>query len=234
MFSTLKRPRSGLSISSIPRAARRRAQAAGQQATARPLQRDGLLDAFDAQLPFTLTAGQREVGDEPQADLAKASPMQRLLQGEVGSGKTVVALSAALIAVVVAILLPFTMVNVWTALLTLDEELYEMGKSFSRHRWRRLRYVVLPAILPAVVASARISYGVGWKVGIVAELFGVTTGLGYLLNYGRTVFDVDLIYAVTLVIVIVVLLVDAALFAPLERYLTRHRADTVRPTARAG
>lgn len=76
--------------------ARRRAEVAGQEATARPRRGGGLLDDFDAQLPFTLTGGQREVGDELAADLARARPMQRLLQGEVGSGKTVVALRAML------------------------------------------------------------------------------------------------------------------------------------------
>ncbi len=59
----------------------------------------GLVDAFDAVLPFTLTEGQREVADAIDADLAAAHPMHRLLQGEVGSGKTVVALRAMLTAV---------------------------------------------------------------------------------------------------------------------------------------
>jgi len=76
--------------------ARRRAEASGQEATARAPRVGGLLDRFDAQLPFTLTRGQREVGAELAADLARANPMQRLLQGEVGSGKTVVALRAML------------------------------------------------------------------------------------------------------------------------------------------
>jgi ATP-dependent DNA helicase RecG len=62
--------------------------------------RDGgdgaLLTAFDARLPFELTAGQREVGGQIEADLARAHPMNRLLQGEVGSGKTLVALRAML------------------------------------------------------------------------------------------------------------------------------------------
>ncbi|SCK36363.1 ATP-dependent DNA helicase RecG [Streptomyces sp. WMMB 714] len=48
---------------------------------------DGLLDAFDAKLPFTLTEGQRHVSAEIFADLAAEHPMHRLLQGEVGSGK---------------------------------------------------------------------------------------------------------------------------------------------------
>ncbi|MQA63793.1 MAG: ATP-dependent DNA helicase RecG [Actinophytocola sp.] len=54
----------------------------------------GLRDAFDARLPFTLTEGQREVGEDIARDIALDHPMNRLLQGEVGSGKTIVALQA--------------------------------------------------------------------------------------------------------------------------------------------
>ncbi|ALC20595.1 ATP-dependent DNA helicase RecG [Streptomyces pristinaespiralis] len=56
----------------------------------------GLLDAFDAELPFTLTEGQQSVSKEIFDDLATEHPMHRLLQGEVGSGKTMVALRAML------------------------------------------------------------------------------------------------------------------------------------------
>ncbi|MFF3177430.1 ATP-dependent DNA helicase RecG [Streptomyces sp. NPDC057900] len=56
----------------------------------------GLLDAFDATLPFTLTDGQLKVSKEIFDDLATEHPMHRLLQGEVGSGKTMVALRAML------------------------------------------------------------------------------------------------------------------------------------------
>jgi ATP-dependent DNA helicase RecG len=56
----------------------------------------GLVDAFEAALPFTFTAGQDEVAARLDADLAAPHPMHRLLQGEVGSGKTVVALRAML------------------------------------------------------------------------------------------------------------------------------------------
>jgi ATP-dependent DNA helicase RecG len=56
----------------------------------------GLLDAFDAALPFALTAGQHAVGSEIAADLACEHPMNRLVQGDVGAGKTVVALRAML------------------------------------------------------------------------------------------------------------------------------------------
>jgi ATP-dependent DNA helicase RecG len=74
-------------------AARRRA-AALEPGIARPRRAGGLLDAVDAALPFALTDGQREVGEELAAELAREQPMHRLLQGEVGAGKTVVALRA--------------------------------------------------------------------------------------------------------------------------------------------
>jgi ATP-dependent DNA helicase RecG len=59
----------------------------------------GLCDAFDARLPFTLTAGQLEVGEALTRDLAGEQPMNRLVQGDVGAGKTIVALRAMLRAV---------------------------------------------------------------------------------------------------------------------------------------
>ncbi|KNB51235.1 ATP-dependent DNA helicase RecG [Streptomyces caatingaensis] len=75
----------------------RRRHADGQlPAVARKPVADGLLTAFDARLPFTLTEGQRKVSAEIFDDLATEHPMHRLLQGEVGSGKTLVALRAML------------------------------------------------------------------------------------------------------------------------------------------
>ncbi|WP_251019833.1 ATP-dependent DNA helicase RecG [Streptomyces sp. ISL-11] len=75
----------------------RRRHADGQlPAVARKPAAGGLLDAFDAKLPFTLTEGQTKVSAEIFDDLATEHPMHRLLQGEVGSGKTMVALRAML------------------------------------------------------------------------------------------------------------------------------------------
>jgi ATP-dependent DNA helicase RecG len=75
--------------------ARRRAEVRALGALARD-GGGGLLAAFDERLPFELTAGQRAIGREIEAELARSHPMNRLLQGEVGSGKTLVALRAML------------------------------------------------------------------------------------------------------------------------------------------
>ncbi|MFD6490874.1 ATP-dependent DNA helicase RecG [Streptomyces sp. NPDC060188] len=76
--------------------ARRRHADAQLPAVARVPAPDGLLTAFDAKLPFTLTEGQQKVSKEIFDGLATEHPMHRLLQGEVGSGKTMVALRAML------------------------------------------------------------------------------------------------------------------------------------------
>lgn len=75
---------------------RRRQQAGTQQALPAPPVAEGRLAAFDAHLPFELTAGQLSCGDLISGDLSRDTPMNRLLQGEVGSGKTLVALRAML------------------------------------------------------------------------------------------------------------------------------------------
>jgi ATP-dependent DNA helicase RecG len=76
--------------------ARRRAAAKARPSCPYPPIPDGLVAAVGRNLPFDLTQGQRRVGDEIAADLAGSVPMNRLLQGDVGSGKTVVALRAML------------------------------------------------------------------------------------------------------------------------------------------
>jgi ATP-dependent DNA helicase RecG len=74
----------------------RRAELREHSTTARHPAPEGLLARFDASLPFTLTDDQQEVGGEIADDLGQPVPMNRLVQGEVGSGKTLVALRAML------------------------------------------------------------------------------------------------------------------------------------------
>lgn len=79
-------------------AQRRAVQARDRTVSRRPRQ-GGLLAAFDARLPFELTTGQQQVAATLAEEMARETPMHRLLQGEVGSGKTIVALRAMLAAV---------------------------------------------------------------------------------------------------------------------------------------
>ena len=76
--------------------ARRRAELKELDATPRKISTDGLVSVFEAKLPFKYTSGQIEVNSEIESDMQQPHPMHRLLQGEVGSGKTVITLRAML------------------------------------------------------------------------------------------------------------------------------------------
>lgn len=78
---------------------RAKQERAGLRAPALPTRPGGLHEQLLATLPFQLTAAQRRVGEEIAQDLARCVPMHRLLQGDVGSGKTVVAALAATVAI---------------------------------------------------------------------------------------------------------------------------------------
>lgn len=76
--------------------AQRKAEMRSLPAVPRPIREGGLVSEFETSLPFSFTDGQREVSAEIESDMSATHPMHRLLQGEVGSGKTVVALRAML------------------------------------------------------------------------------------------------------------------------------------------
>ena len=74
----------------------RRAELKELDATPRKIATNGLVNVFESKLPFKYTSGQIEVNSEIESDMQQPHPMHRLLQGEVGSGKTVIALRAML------------------------------------------------------------------------------------------------------------------------------------------
>jgi NitT/TauT family transport system permease protein len=135
--------------------------------------------------------------------------------------------TSAVIFVEVAIILPFTAITVWEGLKALDAETMEMAHSFTRSNRRVLAKVVGPFLVPYLFTALRLSYGAAWKVAIVAEIFGASTGLGYLLNNAREQFDSSTLYASILTLIIVVYAVDKLILQPLEKVLLRYRTSSV-------
>lgn len=132
--------------------------------------------------------------------------------------------TTSVIFVEVAILLPFCIINLSTGFRTLDQETLEMARSFTRDFRRVLLLVILPMLFPYILASIRVSYGVAWKVALIAELFGTTQGLGYLLTLARTQFDSATLFATVIVIILLVVFVDRGILSPLEHRVFKHRA----------
>ena len=120
------------------------------------------------------------------------------------------------------VLTPFTIINIREGLDNVDRELLEMGDSFGRNGWKRFRRLLLPSLYPFVFATLRISFGVAWKVALTAELFGGSSGMGYLFNLARQDFDTPLVLAVIIIIIAFVYATDRFVFAPVQARLARH------------
>jgi len=123
----------------------------------------------------------------------------------------------------VAIILPFCLTNALEGFRNIDTELEEMGASMSRNRWRKFTRLTLPLVMPFLAAGLRISFGICWKIALVAELFGAQSGLGYLLMQAQSSANAAMVFACCLVIVLVVFVVDRLLLAPLAAAYSRNR-----------
>lgn len=126
----------------------------------------------------------------------------------------------------VAIILPFCLTNALEGFRNIDVELEEMGRSLTRNRWRQFTHLTLPLVMPFLAAGLRISFGICWKIALVAELFGAQSGLGYLLLQAQANADATMVFAVCFVIVIVVFVIDGLVLAPLARAYSRNRGAT--------
>jgi NitT/TauT family transport system permease protein len=125
---------------------------------------------------------------------------------------------------VTLILLPFTIINVGAGLQELDRDLIELGHSLTRSRFRHVRKVVMPLLLPYLFTALRTSFGVSWKVVLTAELFGGDSGVGYLLNVARQEFDTVTIFAIIFFILLFVAAAEIVFFRPIQTGLDRRFA----------
>lgn len=128
----------------------------------------------------------------------------------------------SIVFVQVAILAPFCLINISEGLRQIDRELLEMATSFTRQRGRIVFRVGLPLLLPYVIGSLRIAYGVAWKIALVSELLGSTSGLGFLMLRAQGSADLTTVLAACLAIVALFFAGERLILDPLaRRYATR-------------
>jgi NitT/TauT family transport system permease protein/sulfonate transport system permease protein len=128
----------------------------------------------------------------------------------------------SIIFVQVAILIPFCLVNVSEGLRHIDRDLQEMGRSFTRDRFRALRTISFPLLVPYILGALRISYGIAWKISLVAELLGSTSGLGYLMLQAQGSADMTTVIATCSAIVILYTAGERLVLDPLSRRYAYH------------
>ncbi len=115
----------------------------------------------------------------------------------------------------IMIIIPFCLINCIQGFRQVDKEIKEMGISFSRNRILTFFKIDLPLALPFIIAGIRISYGIAWKIAIVAELFGASSGLGWLLQQAQNNADSEKVLAICFLIVLLFSAIDFLLLKPI-------------------
>lgn len=117
----------------------------------------------------------------------------------------------------VAILTPFCLINIDQGFRAIDQELLEMGRSFTRSAPRIWLRIHLRLLTPFILSAIRISYGIAWKIALVSELLGAPNGLGYMMLQAQSTAEAVTFLAVCISIVFIFVLGDRLILVPLER-----------------
>jgi NitT/TauT family transport system permease protein len=118
---------------------------------------------------------------------------------------------------------PAIAINIWQGTKAIDRDLIHMGKSFRFSRRSILLRVVLPQLIPYILAALRYALGLSWKIVTVVELLGLSSGVGYTLNYWYGNFSMVQVMAWTLLFTVTLLIIEFAILKPIENRLTRWR-----------
>jgi NitT/TauT family transport system permease protein len=125
---------------------------------------------------------------------------------------------AAIFAIVVTAY-PAMTINIWEGVKAIDMKLVEMARVFNAPPAGRFARVVLPQILPYVFASARVGLGSIWKVTVIVELLGMSSGVGYMLHYWFQLYDMRQVFAWTMTFVLIILFIELVVITRIERRL---------------
>ncbi|SMF60023.1 NitT/TauT family transport system permease protein [Tistlia consotensis] len=118
---------------------------------------------------------------------------------------------------------PLVVVTTREGMRALDPGTLEMARVFRFGPWKTLRHVVLPQLAPFLMTAARTGLSLIWKIVLVVELLGRSSGVGFELNLYFQLFDVAAILAYTVAFVAVVQAIELGLLQPLERRVNRWR-----------
>jgi NitT/TauT family transport system permease protein len=118
---------------------------------------------------------------------------------------------------------PAVAINMWQGVKAIDLSLIRMGRAFHFSRSSILRKLVVPQVIPFLLAALRYALGLAWKIATVVELIGLSSGVGYQLAYWFGLFNMTQVLAWTILFTIVLLFIEFAILKPTEYWLTRWR-----------
>lgn len=121
---------------------------------------------------------------------------------------------------------PALTLNIYQGVVAIPAELVEMTHVYKFSLGKRLRYLWLPGMQPALFSGARIGLSLSWKVIVLVEVFGMSSGVGYQLNNEFGQQNVAGVLSWTLLFGVVMAILEYGVLQGLERYFTRWRRSS--------
>jgi len=118
---------------------------------------------------------------------------------------------------------PAVSISIWQGIKGIDTQLVSMGQAFHLSKSAIVRKIIFPQLTPHILASMRYALGICWKICTTVELIGMSSGVGYQLNYWFGLFSMTQVFAWTLLFLLVMFAIEYLLFKPIEKRVTRWR-----------
>lgn len=128
--------------------------------------------------------------------------------------------SAAIFIIVMGSLSPI-IVNSYQGMQNVDQRLEHVLAIMEANWMQRIRYCIIPGILPYVMAGFRLGLGFAWRVVIAAEMVGVPKGLGYVLSAGRNTGNTAVTLITIISLGIIMILMEEVLFSFIEKHMNK-------------
>jgi NitT/TauT family transport system permease protein len=117
--------------------------------------------------------------------------------------------------------MPLILTNVWQGSQTVSADYVELARSFQMSRFKVMTKIYLPSVMPYFFSGARLAFGFGWRVSLVAETIGSSNGIGYRLRQAADLVQTDQVFAWTLTLVVLMVTLEYGILKPIENYLFR-------------
>jgi NitT/TauT family transport system permease protein len=133
--------------------------------------------------------------------------------------------NATTIFVVFMTAMPLIITNVWQGTRTVNAEFIELAHTLRMPQRKVMTKVYLPTILPHFFSGARLAFGFGWRVSLVAETLGSSSGVGYRLRQAADLIQTDQVFAWTIALVVMMAALEMGVLRPLENHLFRWKKE---------
>ena len=127
----------------------------------------------------------------------------------------------------VMIVFPYVAANFWEGVKAVDKDLVDMARAFDVSKKRIIRHIYISSLLPHSLVAARIGFSISWKIVIVGEVFGASSGIGYMIYYWYHMFNMRLVLAWLLFFTLCMLALEYFVIKKLERRLLVWRPQAI-------